>query len=132
MFCDQISRNLKAALAAAGLFAGLHLPVHAESWPSHPIRWIVPVSPGGATDVSARIIQAAVSKLLGQQIFVENKSGGSGVIATQAAVNAPRDGYTLSLIYTSHATNPSLIKSLPYDSVKDISPIAFFWRAPLA
>jgi tripartite-type tricarboxylate transporter receptor subunit TctC len=104
----------------------------AQDWPSRSIRWIVPVSPGGATDVSARIVQGPVSKLLGQQVIVENKSGGSGIIATQAAVSAPPDGYTIALIYTSHAANPSMQKSLPYDSIRDITPVAFFWRAPLA
>ena len=58
-------------------------------------------------------MQDPVSKLLGHQIIVENKPGGSGIIATQAAVSAPPDGYTIALIYTSHATNPSMQKSLP-------------------
>lgn len=128
MFIDAIRT---AALAAAvGLMAAA--PAAAEEWPTRPIQWIVPVDPGGATDVSARIIQEPVSKILGQPVVIENRPGGSGVIATEAAVGAKPDGYTITLIYTSHAANPSLLKSLPYDSERDVTPVAFFWRAPLA
>jgi len=104
----------------------------AEDWPSRPIHWIVPVSAGGATDISARIIQESVSRILGQPIIIDNKPGGQGVIATDIAVKSPPDGYTLALIYTSHASNPSMLPSLPYDSLRDITPVAFLWRAPLA
>jgi len=118
--------------AALSVAAGLGVSSANAEWPDQPVHWIVPVSPGGATDVSARIIQEAVSKILGQPVIIDNKPGGSGVIATEAVVNAPKTGYDFALIYTSHAANPSMLKSLPYDSVKDVSPVAFFWRAPLA
>jgi tripartite-type tricarboxylate transporter receptor subunit TctC len=65
-------------------------------------------------------------------IIVENRTGGAGMIATQAAVSSPPDGYTMALIYTSHAVNPVIQAKMPYDSMKDISPVAFFWRAQLA
>ena len=129
---DHALRCRAILAGVVSLMVGLSGAAQAQDWPTRSIRWIVPVSPGGATDVSARIVQDPVSKLLGQQIIVENKPGGSGIIATQAAVSAPPDGYTIALIYTSHATNPSMQKSLPYDSNKDITPVAFFWRAPLA
>jgi tripartite-type tricarboxylate transporter receptor subunit TctC len=104
----------------------------AQPWPSKPIRWLVPVAAGGATDVVARLLQEPVGRSLGTTIVVENRPGGAGVIATQATVTAAPDGYTMGLIYTSHAVNPVMQSKLPYDSTRDITPIAFFWRAQLA
>lgn len=128
--------KMKTALAAV-LVTAFALPfaigsAMAEDWPTKPIRWIVPVSPGGATDATARIIQEPVSKILGQPIVIENKPGGAGTIATQDVVQSDPDGYTFGLIYTSHAANPSLLDRVPYDSEKDVTPVAFFWRAWLA
>src|SRR5262245_18118460 len=107
-------------------------PLPRENWPSKPIRWLVPVAAGGATDVVARLLQEPVGKLLGGTIIVENRPGGAGVIATQTAVTAAPDGTTMALIYTSHPANAVMQPKLPYDSVKDITPVAFFWRAQLA
>jgi tripartite-type tricarboxylate transporter receptor subunit TctC len=103
-----------------------------QPWPAKPIRWLVPVAAGGATDVVARLLQEPVAKRLGTSIIVENRPGGAGIIATQAAVTAPPDGTTMALVFTSHAVNPAMQAKLPYDSSKDITPIAFFWRAQLA
>jgi tripartite-type tricarboxylate transporter receptor subunit TctC len=122
---------LLAALAVAA-FVLPAAPAFAQSWPTKPIRWLVPVAPGGATDVVARFLQNPVAKRLNGSIIVENRTGGAGMIATQAAVTAPPDGSTMALIYTSHAVNPVIQARMPYDSVKDIAPIAFFWRAQLA
>ena len=121
-----------SALAAAAMLFTQLPASQAQQWPAKPIRWIVPVAPGGATDATARLLQEPVSKILGQPIVVENKPGGAGTIATEAAVRSPPDGYTFGIVYTSHAGNPALLGSLPYDSVKDITPVAFFWRAYLA
>lgn len=113
----------------------LLLPVSfaaAQSWPTSPIRWIVPVAPGGATDVVARLLQQPLQKILGQPIIVENMAGGSGIIATKTAVTASPAGYTYALIYTSHPANAAMRTDLPYDSIKDITPVAFLWRASLA
>ena len=82
---------------------------HAQQWPSKPIKWLVPVAPGGATDATARLLQEPVSKILGQPIVIENKPGGAGAIATEAAVRSPPDGYTFGIVYTSHAGNPALL-----------------------
>src|SRR5437868_6865426 len=120
-----------SALAAAVLLAGTSGGANAEAWPSRPIRFLVPVAPGGATDVSARLLKEAISKALGVPIIVENKPGGAGVIATEAAVRSPPDGYTFAIVYTSHAGNPALLDSVPYDTVKDITPVAFVWRVYL-
>src|SRR5262245_54736704 len=75
-------------IASTLLFA----PSHAQPWPTKPIRWLVPVAPGGATDVVARFLQAPIARRLNGQIIVENRTGGAGMIATQAAVTSPPDG----------------------------------------
>jgi tripartite-type tricarboxylate transporter receptor subunit TctC len=111
---------------------GASAGAHAQAWPSRPIRFVVPVAPGGATDVTARLLQDPISKALGVPIIVENKPGGAGTIATESVVRSPPDGYSFGIVYTSHAGNPALLSSVPYDSVKDITPVAFVWRAYLA
>jgi tripartite-type tricarboxylate transporter receptor subunit TctC len=116
----------------ASCLVAISLAAHAQQWPSKPIRWLVPVAAGGATDVVARLLQEPVGKLLGGTIVVENRPGGAGMIATQATVTSPPDGYTMALIYTSHPANAVMQAKLPYDSFKDITPVAFFWRAQLA
>ena len=121
-----------STLAAAVLLTGTSGDARAQAWPSKPIRLVVPVAPGGATDVTARLLQEPISKALGVPIIVENKPGGAGVIATESVVHSPADGYTFAIVYTSHAGNPALLGSVPYDSVKDITPVAFVWRAYLA
>lgn len=99
---------------------------------SAPMRWIVPVAAGGALDITARLLQEPVGRALGATIVVENRTGGAGVIATEAVVRAAPDGNTLGMIYTSHAANVVLLPKLPYDSVRGITPIALLWRSPTA
>src|SRR5262245_35291495 len=129
---SHMRRVTRLALLAAGCLVVVAGAAQAQKWPSKPIRWLVPVAPGGATDVVARLLQEPVGKLLGGTIIVENRPGGAGMIATQATVTSPPDGYTMGLIYTSHPANASMQPKLPYDSFKDITPVAFFWRAQLA
>jgi tripartite-type tricarboxylate transporter receptor subunit TctC len=128
----DVRLGFRSALAAALLLAATSGGANAQGWPSRPIRFIVPVAPGGATDVTARLLQDPISKALGVPIIVENKPGGAGVIATESVVHSPPDGYNFAIVYTSHAGNPALLASVPYDSVKDITPVAFVWRAYLA
>jgi tripartite-type tricarboxylate transporter receptor subunit TctC len=131
----QRGRSARIALLVLASMTACFGPARAqprETWPSKPIRWLVPVAAGGATDVVARLLQDPVGRSLGTTIVVENRPGGAGIIATQATVTAPPDGYTMGLVYTSHAVNPAMQSKLPYDSEKDVTPIAFFWRAQLA
>lgn len=94
------------------------------AYPDRPIRLIVPSGAGGITDNLARLLVTQLSPLLGQQVFVENKPGASGISGTQFVANAPADGYTLLMVFPSHVTNPSLFAKLPYDSVKSFEPVA--------
>ena len=115
-------------LATAGLFAAAltaALPAAAQpSFPSKPIRMVVSVGAGGATDSLTRRLAERLSKALGTPVFVENLAGGSGVIAAQAVAHATPDGHTILIgTNTTHAGNTSFLKNLPYDPIKDFEPI---------
>ena len=103
----------------------------AQSWPSKPIKVLVGVPPGGPTDSVLRAVSPELSEALGQPIVVENKPGASAVIATDATAKAAPDGYTLTFIYITHVTNPTLMKSLPYDSLNDLAPVSMVGRQPM-
>ena len=96
----------------------------AQSWPTRPIKILVPYTAGGSSDYTARTLADRLGPLLGTQVVVENRPGGNTVIATEAAVKSPADGYTLLLVgMTTYAALPYLTKKLPYDSIKDLTPI---------
>jgi tripartite-type tricarboxylate transporter receptor subunit TctC len=103
----------------------------AQTWPSRPIKWIVPFPAGGTTDLVARLLGQWLSDRLGQPVVIENKPGGGTNIAVQAVVSAPPDGHTLLFILSTNAINPSLYKSLPFDFQRDIVPVAALAELPL-
>src|SRR5579864_6715952 len=103
----------------------------ADTYPSRPLRWIVPFPAGGSTDLIARLMGEWLAARLGQPVVIENKPGGGTNIAVQAAVNAPADGYTLLFAVATNAINPSLYKSLPFDFQRDIAPVAGLAELPL-
>ena len=106
-------------------------PARADTYPSHPVRWVVPYTAGGATDVLSRLICQRLSERLGQPFIVENKPGAGSNIGTQAVINSPPDGYTLLLTSTANAINASFDPSLPYDFAKSVMPVAGVARIPL-
>ncbi|MBI5912592.1 MAG: tripartite tricarboxylate transporter substrate binding protein [Betaproteobacteria bacterium] len=93
-----------------------------QSYPNKPIRFLLPYPPGGSTDIFSRIVTQKLSESLGQQVVVENRPGGNSIIGTDALAKAAPDGYTIGLVATTYAINPSLFK-LPYDPAKDLIPI---------
>ena len=95
----------------------------ADSYPTRPVRIVVPTGAGGVTDVVARVLAQKMGERLGQQVIVDNRPGAGGVLGTQIAATAAPDGYTLVLVFPSHAVNPTLVAKLPYDSVKSFAPI---------
>jgi tripartite-type tricarboxylate transporter receptor subunit TctC len=109
------------AIMAAGGFARL---AQSGTYPDHPIKIVVPFAPGGGTDVIARTLADAMGKELGQAVFIENKPGAGTIVGTEAVATSPPDGYTLVMATFAHAVNPSLKKSLPYDTFKDFAPVA--------
>ena len=109
-------------LFAAFCFAGAALA--ADTYPNRPIRVIVPYTAGGSADVFARAVGQKLSDAWGQQIVVDNRPGSGGVIGTETAAAAPRDGYTLMMGNTANiAINPALYKKLKVDTVRDFIPI---------
>jgi tripartite-type tricarboxylate transporter receptor subunit TctC len=95
-----------------------------ETYPSKPVRIIVPFAAGGPTDQVARVVGAKLGDLLGQPFLVENKAGAGGNIGADLVAKAPADGYTLLMATVStHAINPGLYKKMPYDPVKDFAPV---------
>src|SRR3954468_7575173 len=113
-----------AALPAVSRIAG------GQTYPSRPVRWIVPGPPGGATDIFARLIGQWLSERLGQPFVLENRPGGGGNIATEAVVRAPADGYTLLLVADANAINATLYDKLNFDFIRDIAPVAGMVRVP--
>jgi tripartite-type tricarboxylate transporter receptor subunit TctC len=102
----------------------------AQSYPTRPVRIIVPFGPAGTTDIVARLIGQWLSEHLGQQFIVENRPGGAGNIGIEAVVRAAPDGYTLLMVDTSPTINTTLFKKLNFDFIRDISPVANIVRVP--
>lgn len=111
-----------ALIAVAAIFAGL-APASAQSYPSRPVRLVVPFAPGGTVDVFGRIVAEKLTQRLGQNFYVENIAGASGNIATGQVAKAPPDGQTILLAFSTLAINPSLFASVPYDALKDFEPV---------
>jgi tripartite-type tricarboxylate transporter receptor subunit TctC len=123
-------RTVLAGLLLAGLgFASL--PAQADDYPSRTVTIIVPYPAGGPTDQLARVVAESLSKQFNQNFVVENLSGGGTIIATNKVVKAAPDGYTLLLHNLQISANPSLYKSLPFNTTKDLTPVIFINRNPL-
>src|SRR5882672_6186115 len=104
----------------------------AQDYPARPIKLIVPFPPGGGTDISARILANKLSESVKWTFVVENKPGAGGNLGVEQAVKSPADGYTLVIGQTSNlAINPTLYAKLPYDPLKDLSPVALIVSAPV-
>jgi tripartite-type tricarboxylate transporter receptor subunit TctC len=132
----MISRRslLLSAAGAAVSWPGARLIPSAQAapaYPAQPVRWVVPYTAGGATDVLSRLICQYLSDRLGQPFIVENKPGAGSNIGTQAVINSPPDGYTLLLTSTANAINASFDPTLPYDFARGIVPVAGVARIPL-
>jgi tripartite-type tricarboxylate transporter receptor subunit TctC len=96
----------------------------AEDYPTRTIKMIVPTGAGGITDILARLVGKHISEQFGQPVIIDNRTGAGGTIGTRAVAQAEPDGYTLLMVFPSHAANPALYAKLPYDSEKDFAPIS--------
>ena len=117
-----------AAVLIASLVTGTAV---AQSFPEKPLRMIVPFSPGAGTDMLSRVIARKLQEAWGQNMVVENRPGGGTIIGVAAAAKAPPDGYTLVMVTPSFIINAASTKKLPYDSLKDFSPVTLFATSPL-
>jgi len=121
-------RLARIALLLAAIVGGS--AVHAQDYPTRPVRVVVPFSPGGAVDGPMRVIAQEMSKRLGQQVFVENKPGAGATIGSEAVAKSAPDGYTLLLASQTNAISASLYRSLSFDPVDDFAPISLIGREP--
>ena len=118
-----------APLALALLASGTGL-AHAQSWPTKPLRLMLPFPPGGPTDLLGRQLAQKLAEQIGQPVVAENRPGAGGNLGTELAVKAPADGYTLLLSSNILAISPHLYRKLPYDPVKDLAPVTQVAQVP--
>lgn len=123
--------GLVPAIGALLAGAALHLPAAAQFAPTKPIRLIIPAAPGGGTDAIGRTLAEALSVHYKQQVVPDNKAGAGGVIGSEMLARSAPDGYTLMIVQTGHTMNPSIFKKLPYDTLRDFTPIISLARSPL-
>ena len=118
--------RLLAALTGIALFAAALTSAHAQSWPSHSLRIVVPFAPGGSTDLFARLVGDRLATALGQPVIIDNRAGAGGNIGADAVAKAPPDGYTLLMATTGvMAINNAMYKNLSFDAEKDLKPVIY-------
>jgi tripartite-type tricarboxylate transporter receptor subunit TctC len=122
-------RKFVRLAAGAAALPAMSRIARAQSYPARPVRIIVPFAPAGTTDIVARLMAQWLSERLGQQFIVENRPGGGSNTGTEAAVNAPADGYTLVLLGPANAINATLYEKLNFNLVRDIAPVAGIIRS---
>ena len=121
---------VRIALLAGIALAWMAGAAVAQSYPSRPIRMIVPFSPGGPSDITARLFGQKLTEAWGQPVVIDNRAGASGMIGTEMAVKAPPDGYTLVLTNSADAISVGLYPKMPYDILKDLQPVSLLIYSP--
>jgi hypothetical protein len=131
-FSWGVSRHVHLLLALLAAIALLAAPAaSAQTWPTHPIRLVVPFAAGGANDIVARLIQPDLERALGQPIIIENKPAAGGTVGTDQVAKAAPDGYSLLMAFTTHTVNPAVNAKLPYDTERDLAPVVLVGKSPL-
>lgn len=121
----------RAFVALAGIAAGR--PAVAQAFPDRPIRMVMPWPPGGGTDILGRAMAARMQEILGQPVVVDNRAGANGIIGSQEAARARPDGYTILMATAdTHAINPAVRPTLPYDAIRDFAPLLWLTTQPLS
>ena len=128
----QRNHFLRAAIAALALAAASSGFAQAQPWPSRPVRVVIPFPPGGTLDTVGRLLAQKLGEQTGQPFIVENRPGGNGVIGADVVSKAPADGYTLLFNASTFTTAPMTMKSVPYEVVRDFTPVALVAKAPLS
>jgi tripartite-type tricarboxylate transporter receptor subunit TctC len=117
------------AMLATALYVGAGAAL-SQSYPSKPVRIVVPFAPGGGTDVIARHLATGMSESMKRQFIVDNRAGANGIVGTEIVARAPADGYTLLFVSSPHSVNPSMHAKLPYDTLRDFAPISMVASSP--
>ena len=125
------SSTTTTLLALAGTLPAIAQTAPAAAYPSKQITIVVPASPGGAIDLAARLIGQKLTEAWGQSVVVDNRAGATGIIGTDLVAKSPPDGHMLALVASSHAINPSMVKKLPFDTMKSFEPVALTHVVPL-
>lgn len=124
--------RLSGPICAAVLMGAFAAAAHAQTYPAKTVRMIVPFAPGGNTDIIARVFAPKMAEALGQQVIIDNRGGAGSTIGTEIAAKSPPDGYTLLMVSAAHTINPAMVKKLPYDSIRDFTPISVIADVPTA
>ena len=131
MNSNRIDRRRFNSAVAAGA-ATLLLPgAHAQVWPSRAIKVIVPYTPGGFTDITARLVTQKLQERLGHPVVIDNKPGANSIVGVDALAKSPADGYTLAVVIAAYAANTTLYPKLPYDPTKDLVAVSLIGISPL-
>jgi len=120
-YCAAFTRVVLAAVAFAA-----SVPAYAQSFPTRPVRMVVPYPPGGANDIVARLLSPSLIQQFGQNVIVDNRGGGNTLIGSEIVARSAPNGYTLLVVAAGHAIIPALYKQLPYDTARDFVPVALF------
>ena len=128
----QARRCFISKLFAASLLASCALSAQAQSFPTKPLRIVVPFGAGGVADLTARTVAQKMSEGLGQSVVIDNRPGAGGIVAAEMVANAEPDGYTLLLMSNANAVSAGLFKTLPFDPVKDFTPVSLMGTFDLA
>ena len=127
-----ISRRCSLVAVASSMLMGLMSWAHADTWPTKPVKIIVPYAPGGAVDVVTRKMAQKLTEQTGQSFFIENRAGATGTIGAQMVAKAEPDGYTLMANDTTFSLLPHIFKKLPFDHSADLMPVGAYVFAPMA
>jgi tripartite-type tricarboxylate transporter receptor subunit TctC len=128
---QRLDRRVIATTAAAVSLALVAMPSPAAAYPDRPIRVVIPLPPGGAVDIVARLLQPHLEKALGKPLIIENKPGASGIVGAGNVANADPDGHTLLLVPTTFTINAAVHQKLPFDPIKSFEPVAIVGRNSL-
>ena len=123
-------RRFLHLLAGAAAFSAASGGARAQTWPTRPVRVIVPFQPGGSTDIFARLAAQKLTEHFGKQFYIENIAGATGNVGTAQAARAAPDGHTLLIAFSSYVVNPTLFAKLPFDPDKDLAPVTLAVSAP--
>lgn len=123
-------KSLVTIALCACFSTGLFAQSPASTYPTRPVKIVVPFGPGGFTDVTARILAQKLTVAMGQSFVIENKPGAGSIIGTESVAKSPADGYTLVIVSSTHVISPSIYKKIPYDPIKSFTPISKLVDSP--